>query len=248
VTDKELLDDMQCAAERLGKKSMKMDEYLYEGKYHPGTINHRFGSWNKALLRAGLKITRLKYVSDHELILNLKSVWDKLGRQPMGLEMVKPLSLFGITTYVKHFGTWLNAVRYFVKFANKGKLLTENIRHKNIIKAKQNMENKKYSRKISKSMRFDVLKRDNFMCKICGMSPVNNPEIKLHVDHIVPVAKGGETIITNLQTLCIDCNLGKAAKPVRLRRAAKSNSKKQIVNNKRKKLVAPKAGKKVRRK
>lgn len=36
--------------------------------------------------------------------------------------------------------------------------------------------------------------------------------MKLHVDHIMPISKGGKTEPSNLRTLCIDCNLGKGAK------------------------------------
>lgn len=33
--------------------------------------------------------------------------------------------------------------------------------------------------------------------------------VKLHVDHIVPVSRGGKSVMGNLQTLCEDCNCGK---------------------------------------
>ena len=33
--------------------------------------------------------------------------------------------------------------------------------------------------------------------------------VKLHVDHIVPVSRGGKSVMSNLQTLCEDCNCGK---------------------------------------
>lgn len=49
-------------------------------------------------------------------------------------------------------------------------------------------------------LRYDVLKRDKYKCKICGVSAQDGA--KLHVDHIVSVSKGGKTTISNLQTLC----------------------------------------------
>lgn len=35
---------------------------------------------------------------------------------------------------------------------------------------------------------------------------------KLHVDHIIPIAKGGKTVKENLRTLCEECNWGKRDK------------------------------------
>jgi 5-methylcytosine-specific restriction endonuclease McrA len=55
-----------------------------------------------------------------------------------------------------------------------------------------------------------VLQRDRFTCCACGASPALTPSIELHVDHIVPWSKGGETVLGNLQTLCSVCNLGKS--------------------------------------
>lgn len=65
-------------------------------------------------------------------------------------------------------------------------------------------------REVSIKMRFDIMKRDNFKCVICGRSPAKDPSIELHVDHIIPWSKGGETTIDNLQTLCSKCNIGKS--------------------------------------
>lgn len=66
------------------------------------------------------------------------------------------------------------------------------------------------SRNINTRLRFKVLSRDNFKCCFCGASPAKNPSVELHVDHIIPWSKGGETVIDNLQTLCSKCNLGKS--------------------------------------
>ena len=59
-------------------------------------------------------------------------------------------------------------------------------------------------------LRFKVLIRDNFKCCACGASPAKEPNVNLHIDHILPWSKGGETVIENLQTLCQNCNLGKS--------------------------------------
>ena len=65
-------------------------------------------------------------------------------------------------------------------------------------------------RKISDKLRYMVMKRDNFKCCACGASPAKDSSIELHIDHIIPWSKGGETKADNLQTLCSRCNLGKS--------------------------------------
>lgn len=61
--------------------------------------------------------------------------------------------------------------------------------------------------------RFNIFKRDNYRCKICGRSADDG--ITLHIDHITPVNGEGSDDETNLQTLCEECNLGKSDKPMR---------------------------------
>lgn len=65
-------------------------------------------------------------------------------------------------------------------------------------------------RLMTDSLRYDILARDGFRCKICGASAADGA--KLHVDHIIPVSKGGKTEKANLRTLCERCNLGKSNK------------------------------------
>lgn len=66
------------------------------------------------------------------------------------------------------------------------------------------------SRDPSVRLRFEVLARDRFTCRFCGASPTKDPAVTLHIDHIIPWSKGGETTLNNLQTLCSKCNLGKS--------------------------------------
>ena len=69
---------------------------------------------------------------------------------------------------------------------------------------------KRNTRTISDKLRYQVLKRDNFKCCACGASPAKDPSVELHIDHIIPWSKGGESTLENLQTLCSKCNLGKS--------------------------------------
>lgn len=62
---------------------------------------------------------------------------------------------------------------------------------------------------VSPRTRFNVLKRDQYQCQICGRKTGDG--VSLHVDHKVPRARGGEASDANLWTLCSQCNLGKGA-------------------------------------
>ena len=83
---------------------------------------------------------------------------------------------------------------------------------KNTIKAQKSDDKTihKTKRDIPVSLRYQILKRDNFKCCMCGASPATDQSIILHIDHIKPWSKGGETTFENLQTLCSKCNLGKS--------------------------------------
>jgi len=60
--------------------------------------------------------------------------------------------------------------------------------------------------KVSNKMRFSIYKRDGYRCKMCGRS---DRFAYLEIDHIKPIAKGGKSIYSNLQTLCSKCNAKK---------------------------------------
>jgi len=56
------------------------------------------------------------------------------------------------------------------------------------------------------SIRWKILKRDNFRCVLCGSDATDR---KLHIDHIIPVSQGGDSKIKNLRVLCETCNIGR---------------------------------------
>lgn len=63
-------------------------------------------------------------------------------------------------------------------------------------------------RNVSVRVRHQVLERDGFKCLDCGASPADGA--LLEVDHTVPISKGGSNALSNLRTLCSDCNRGKS--------------------------------------
>lgn len=67
-------------------------------------------------------------------------------------------------------------------------------------------------RPIGKRQRFGILNRDGFKCQYCGLTGESG---ELHVDHIIPVSKGGPNAPWNLLTACHACNLGKSDSQVR---------------------------------
>lgn len=64
---------------------------------------------------------------------------------------------------------------------------------------------------IGQRVRFEVFKRDSFTCQYCGAKA---PDVVLQVDHIRPVAAGGDNDLMNLVTSCRPCNGGKGARPL----------------------------------
>lgn len=208
--DETLLEDMRRSAKAIGRDTITIAEYGEIGKAHPCTIQRRFGSWPKALELAGLQPSRSKIgITDEELFENIKSLWISLGRQPRYAEVKTPNSQFSAGTYENRFGTWSKALREFVEWVNSDTPSQPTCSDEETGTARTAPTKRRTRREISDRQRFRILVRDGFRCKACGASPLNLPGTELHVDHILPWSKGGETIDENLETKCKQCNLGK---------------------------------------
>lgn len=205
-----MLSDLKRVAKRLKIKRMSIDKYLTAGRYHSSTHIRRFGSWSNALKRAGIEQGRREYnVSAEDLLNNLWQLWVALGHQPRMCDLFPPLSRYGRKPYLRIFGRYTTALEHFETWmSKKGKKSPyRSISVKNAgepIAAAHTT-----NRDVSIKLRHRVMQRDRFRCRACGASPATDLNVVLHVDHVKPWAKGGETIIDNLQTLCADCNFGK---------------------------------------
>ncbi|MGA3264790.1 MAG: HNH endonuclease [Terracidiphilus sp.] len=238
ISDEELIKDLCHVAELLATNQITSVQYKQYGEYSLATLKARFGTWNKALLRAGLAISSKVTYSDIELFENILSLWQHYGRQPSVRELASaPSVIFTSKPYYRHFGTWMNALRAFVDYANgtgaeANESTIEEATETPITKAAENRIDEKTENLIAETtdrqiekiiirkhktprnpslrLRWRVLQRDNFKCCVDGTSPATTPGIELHVDHIIPWSKGGETVLENLQTLCSICNIGKS--------------------------------------
>lgn len=206
ISKDELTEDLQRVSEILNTQSIKKSDYEMHGKYSHTSFRNHFGSWRAALANSGLERSRNWGSKPDELLENIRDVWLKLGRQPKITDMTIPLSKFSSSTYGYKFGSWTQALTSFQHFLDQ---VSEN----EVPCTESSMAHSPTSRRTKRApgwrLRFKTLQRDQFQCVSCGASPAKEAGVDLHVDHIKPWSKGGETEINNLQTLCRQCNLGK---------------------------------------
>ena len=56
-----------------------------------------------------------------------------------------------------------------------------------------------------------VLRRSNGRCEYCQLAQTGQ-EATFHIDHVTPVAAGGQTVADNLALACVSCSLRKGAR------------------------------------
>jgi len=224
ISTHDLLDDVRNVAKCLGKRTITSAEYTDNGRFSRDTCFRRFESWNEVLENAGLepfdKIAGSR-IDDEKLFVEIERLWVLLGRQPTTSDIKNGLSHYALNTYARRFGSWRNALLAFVEWIYRDRE-TEDTDDK-LQKPLDSLPTNKISatfvptkathtttRDIGLKLRFKVMQRDCFKCRCCGASPATDPSIRLHIDHILPWSRGGETVIENLQTLCSKCNLGKS--------------------------------------
>ena len=203
ISDEELLNDLKRVGENQNNKKLSQPIYSKEGKYNVSTIIRRFGTWNNALSKVELNPGNICNYTDEELFDNLLNIWQHKGTQPVRRDLATEMSTISQGPYSRRFRTWSNALKCFIEYANENEFNIDATINEDISLLKT-------CRDPSLRLRFKILKRDKFSCVNCGASPAKDQNIELHVDHIIPWSKGGETVIDNLQTLCLKCNLGKS--------------------------------------
>ena len=83
----------------------------------------------------------------------------------------------------------------------------ENINFESTLK---DYNSNKQRKLMTKELRDEITLRDNFTCQKCGKYMPDG--VGLHIDHIVPISRGGKSVASNLQVLCSKCNGSKSNK------------------------------------
>lgn len=193
LQDDTLLRDLKRIARETHSPTVPARVYQQKGQYSHTTFLKRFRSWNEALRRAGLEISNEFKIPDEKLFENIEQLWVRLGRQPVKRDLVSPLLNYSERPYGRRFGGWRNALKSFINYVNSEKHLKAQSLAPSARKRKH-----RTPRDPNWRLRFLVMRRDNFKCRITGRSPATDPRVILEVDHIVPWDKGGETVMDNL--------------------------------------------------
>lgn len=222
-SDEMLFEDMRRVAKLMGRNYITGPEYDEYGKYSRVERSKKYRGWNGTLIAAGLEQTpfrtgHYRMYSDRELFEEMERVWIKLGHQPtFAVFQSKGISIISARPYLNRFGSWRRALEAFVAYINSDDDSDKDSQTESAETVEPITTNDeritirhKTNRDINLRLRFRVMARDHFKCCKCGKSPATDPTVILHIDHIYPWAKGGETVMENLQTLCSACNLGKS--------------------------------------
>jgi hypothetical protein len=216
--DEDVISDVCRVAELLHKDTITRDDYAKLGKYHSSTVSRKYGgSWNNVLELCGMRLNVDRDITNEDLFEEIERIWMLLGRQPTTTDIRKGITKYSLNTFTRHFGSWRKALEAFVEYINNEE--QDNLvevdqsdnSETNIVASESDLSYKHQTqREPNLRLRFLVMQRDNFKCCACGASPAKDPSVELHIDHIIPWSKGGETVMDNLQTLCSKCNLGKS--------------------------------------
>ena len=123
IPDQELIDDLIRVAKELGQDKVNTFQYNDRGRFSNRTFIRRFGSWLKALEKAGLEKTKNPKASNEQLFDNFIEVWTKLGHQPKSTDLTKDISKYSVSTYKNRFGGWRKTLEAFFEWVDKEKMV-----------------------------------------------------------------------------------------------------------------------------
>jgi len=217
-SDEEMVEGLCRVAAHYENRRFSRREYDSVATTCKGSaILARFGSWQTALDATGLVLEivgRNRWaISNEQLFQEMSRVWSAVGHRPSHDEWVSQGPRYSYTTYKARFGGWINACSAFIAFVTGSTLPEPKLKAAApltpIPRSKMARSGNPEKRNVSEKLRYRILARDHFKCVLCGRSPATEAGVKLHIDHIIPFARGGKTEFDNLRSVCNSCNWGK---------------------------------------
>jgi HNH endonuclease len=204
IPDEKIIASLRAfSRKRRGALFSQVEYNAWRGRVaHSGVISKRFGNWWKALTEAGVKTGRRQRWGTEEIVEFVERVWRELGHRPAARELVSaggPSSAAISARWGTHLKLCKLMVDYKAGRITRSQLLLTGVRTR-AARVRTGLRG---------GVRWEVLKRDGFRCTACGCA--GEAGNKLHVDHIVPVSRGGGNEMSNLRTLCAACNAGRGA-------------------------------------
>lgn len=198
----EVLESLRGYARKVGWRRFTPREYqAWDGpRVGVVTVIKRFGSWREALLRLGIGGVRAREYEAEELIAGLERAWKALKRPP-GPEEVRKRTGFSHNAYKRRWGSMARACSLVAEH-HAGRLTRKELL--------RGVAGRAQRKTIPVDVRWRVMKRDRYRCVLCGRNPAKDAGVELHLDHVVPVSRGGTNEEGNLRTLCRECNQGRS--------------------------------------
>lgn len=235
IPREKIIFELEKVAKHFNYTDFRQDDFDKLANVSAYTVYREFGSWDKVMnfLVDYFKekdiefniITRRSNYTIQEMFDEMEKIWVQLGHRPSRNEWQRLQPKISYDTIYRQFNGWTNACLKFIEYKSGGMITSDEEISSNSNENKTSISSStlvtekavkplEKSRTIPLSMRIKVLSRDNFRCVFCGKSPATDLGTKLHIDHIIPFSKGGESTEDNLQTLCFDCNIGKSNKDI----------------------------------
>jgi hypothetical protein len=201
ITREQVIERLQAFAHSRGTPAPFTHQQFNAWPHHrfrACTAVKRFGSWRAALDAAGIHGAKRRKIPRDQLMLILDATWRKLGHYPSDRDLIRHADIT-INPYRRHWGTLKNACTQLARYHNS-EVSWEDLTGPNPSPKRPGLP---------PALRWQILARDHHRCTACGDSPATTPDTRLHVDHILPVSRGGSDHPSNLRTLCQTCNLGR---------------------------------------
>lgn len=206
ISKEELIEDIKRTSEEFEKVVTK-EEYRKRGEFGPDVCSKKFGSWNKALRKAGYEPVMEKGIEKDKLISEIIRLAEEIGKKPTSKDM-EDKGEYSLKAYTTHFGYWNDALEEAGFDPWNYDTMPSKTEHWAWKGGREPYYGENWKTQNERCRR-----RDNYICQECGIHEDEHLEkigTKLHVHHITPRREfevvEESNVLENLVLLCSSCH------------------------------------------